>query len=228
MSSTIRHLFPVYRIMTTSSSSNSCIVFTFQQTHHNSETMQLTVPPTNLSPSGTTGYLVKLRRWERIPSLMVSTRKKYGNCKPSKAPTKSTQEDQMNESMSNIRLDHSLAAPGTFQVIGQDEFLVDCNFDGMSIVHVYDKHSDHCEEVDAILQDMPKRFPGCNFYRIDGREAPLVSSELMVTRFPTVLAIKDSTVRGRIGHFGESDYFSSEDESKVLRRWVAEKITGGL
>jgi hypothetical protein len=124
--------------------------------------------------------------------------------------------------------DLNFTAHGAYRNISQNEFLLDCIIDGkggLSIVHFYDGSSENCIAIDHILQDLSKKFPSCNFFRISGSESQLASKQFLVNRFPTVLAMRKRKVQNRIDHFGESEYFSTEDEARMLRRWVSKMIT---
>jgi hypothetical protein len=113
-----------------------------------------------------------------------------------------------------------------YKTVTQNDFLLECVIDGkdsISIVHAFDE-SENSVAVDAVLLEMSKKYLKCNFCRLDGSKSPLVSKKLVVSRFPTVLILKDREVINRITHFGDSDYFTTEGESRMLRAWVGKML----
>jgi hypothetical protein len=168
--------------------------------------------------------------WERVPDKKIA--------QPPKDVDASVQEDSIT---SHTTFDSFLDAegnpvsddgnpmvlPDSYRTLSQNEFLCECIIDGkgISIVHFYDEDSKYYRAVDAVLGTMSKKYPDVRFVRLKGREAPLVSKKLSIIRAPEVLAMKNREVRDRISHFGESEFFSMEDECRMLHQWVTKKIT---
>jgi hypothetical protein len=165
-------------------------------------------------------------RWERMPfvkRIPSSGSKQNHPCKQDDS-TSETTFDSMEQKAVDPLFDLVVSTEGSYRTLNQNEFLLECIIDGkqgMTIAHFYDKESEDSQAVDSILQNLSRRSPSVKFIRVDGTQSPLVSKKLMVTRFPTILVMKDRKVRDRISQFGKSEYFSSADESRVLRKWVA-------
>jgi hypothetical protein len=172
-------------------------------------------------------------RWERMPyvkGIASSVSKQDDPCKQQDDSTSETTFDSMEQEAEDPLLDLVVSTEGSYRTLDENEFLLECIIDGKqgmtTIVHFYDKESEASQTVDSILQNVSRRIPNnIQFIRVDGTKSPLVPKKLMVARFPSILVMKDRKVRDRISQFGESDYFSSAEESRMLRKWVLSKMT---
>jgi hypothetical protein len=101
---------------------------------------------------------------------------------------------------------------------------LDCIIDGkegLSIVNLYNRHSENCITIVNILQDLSKKFQTYNFFWISpGWESLLVLKKFLVNRLPIVLAMRNryrTEVHNQIDHFGEMiTEFQEGDPSCLL------------
>jgi hypothetical protein len=92
---------------------------------------------------------------------------------------------------------------GNYRTINQNEFFIECmiNGEGSNIVHFFDENSEESQELDLLLEKTAKKFPTCKFLRIDSAMTQFVSSKLMITKFPALVAIRNKVILDRLMDF---------------------------
>lgn len=116
---------------------------------------------------------------------------------------------------------HHLA--GNFQTINQNEFFLECLVQGQgsSVIHFFDKSSNHSQTIDNHLQVIATQLPTCKFLRIDSAWTHFVAAKLQITQFPTVLAIENKIILDRLSDFNPSEAPITSDE---LEQWLVRTI----
>lgn len=111
---------------------------------------------------------------------------------------------------------------GYYRTINQNEFFVECmiNGEGSSLIHFFDKDSPYSLELNRLMEAMAEKFTSCKFLCIDGRYAPFIASKLMISNFPTVLAIRNKIVLDRLTNFDRMDFFLEE----YFEDWIVRLI----
>jgi hypothetical protein len=111
---------------------------------------------------------------------------------------------------------------GDYRTINQNEFFIECmiNGEGSSLVHFFDKKSSDSKELDKKLKELARKFTACKFLRIDGAWTQFISAKLMITKFPTVLAIRNKVVLDRLSDFDRMDFFNEQ----YLEEWIVRSI----
>jgi hypothetical protein len=107
---------------------------------------------------------------------------------------------------------------GDYRTINQNEFFMECmiNGEGLAIVHFFDEDSSEGKELDDHLEKMAMKFAGCKFLRIDGAWTQFISAKLGITKFPTIVAIRNKVMLDRLTDFDKKESFSEND----LEQWL--------
>jgi hypothetical protein len=111
---------------------------------------------------------------------------------------------------------------GDYRTINQNEFFLECMIkgEGSAIIHFFDENSSYSQELDEILEGMAQKFTACKFLRIDGAWTQFVASKLMITKFPTILAIRNKVILDRLSDFDTMDFFNEQ----CLEEWIVRSI----
>ena len=115
-----------------------------------------------------------------------------------------------------------------YRTINQNEFFVECMFQGAgttSIVHFYDDQNPTSQSIDSALESLSRSYyhkKKCKFLRLDGAWTQFVSAKLSIDKFPTVVVIHDNNVViDRLSNFEEeADSFMEE----LLEGWLDESL----
>jgi hypothetical protein len=111
---------------------------------------------------------------------------------------------------------------GDYRTIDQNEFFVECmiNGEGSAIVHFFDEASSKGKELDEHLKKMAMKFTGCKFLRINGAWTQFVSARLGITKFPTIVALRNKVMLDRMAGFDKMESFCAND----LEQWILKTV----
>jgi hypothetical protein len=111
---------------------------------------------------------------------------------------------------------------GDYRTIDQNEFFIEfmINGKGSAIVHFFDEDSSKGKELDDHLKKMAMKFTGCKFLRIDGAWTQFVSARLGITKFPTIVAIRNKGMIDHLTGFDQMESFCEDD----LEQWVLKTV----
>jgi hypothetical protein len=111
---------------------------------------------------------------------------------------------------------------GDYRTIDQNEFFIECmiNGEGSAIVHFFDEASSKGKELDDHLKKMAMKFTGCKFLRINGAWTQFVSARLGITKFPSIVAIRNKGMLDQLTNFDKMESFCEND----LEQWVLKTV----
>ena len=95
---------------------------------------------------------------------------------------------------------------------------------GSSIIHFYDKKNPRCTEIDAQFEELAKKYTACMFLWINGALTHFVSARLKISKFPTILAMRNNIVLDRLSDDKDLNSFTVEGEESFLRAWVERTV----
>lgn len=119
----------------------------------------------------------------------------------------------------------SMSADGDYRTINQNEFFTECMINGENkscVIHFFNSESEKSNQVDDALEDISKMYGTfAKFLRIDGAWTQFISAKLGITKFPTVIVIRNKVLVDRMVC---ADMESIEE--KEMERWVLPLIAG--
>jgi hypothetical protein len=132
------------------------------------------------------------------------------------------EETPLPDELCNLTVSVPKPRYGNYRTINQNEFFIECmiNGEGSNIIHFFDENSEESQELDLLLEKMAKKFPTCKFLRIDSALTQFVSSKLMITKFPALVAIRNKVVLDRLMDFEGKESVTEE----YVKTWLLKTI----